>query len=147
MNKSIFFINNKNNRLRSIYFLLVLITVVIGISTRKLPQLFHPFIAVYGGDTLWALLFFIIARIIWIKKPIWVIVVITYSFCILIECSQLYQGEWIVRWRQTFAGQMLLGQGFLWSDFACYAVGVLIGCAIAYMIEKKKSKRISAAHP
>ena len=132
---------------RSIYLLLVIVTIIIGLSTRKLPHLFPSFIAVYGGDTLWALLFFLLFRIIWIKKSIWFIAVITYSFCILIECSQLYQGEWIVRLRETFPGQMLLGHGFLWSDLLCYAAGVIIGCAIAYMIEKKKSKRISAAHP
>src|SRR5436190_15059656 len=94
-------------RLRAIYFILIIVTIIIGLSTRKLPQLFSPFIAEYGGDTLWALMFFLLFRIIWIKKPIWLIAVITYSFCVFIECSQLYQGEWIVRWRQTFAGQMV----------------------------------------
>ena len=137
MNKSISFISYKNNRLRIIYFLLALITIVIGLATRKLPHLFFPFIAEYGGDTLWALLFFLLFGMIWIKKPIWLIAVITYSFCVLIECSQLYQGEWIVRWRQTFAGQMLLGQGFLWSDFLCYATGVLMGSLLAYLLEKR----------
>ncbi len=139
MNKSISIINYKKNRLRIIYLLLELLTIVVGLATRKLPHLFSPFIAEYGGDTLWALLFFLLARMIWIKKPIWFVAVITYIFCVLIECSQLYQGEWIVRWRQTFAGQMILGQGFLWSDFICYAVGVLIGCAIAYLLEKNKT--------
>jgi hypothetical protein len=147
MNKSAPYINNKSYRLRTTYFLLAIVTTIIGLSTRKMPHLFPGFVAEYGGDTLWALLFFLLARMIWINKPIWLIAIITYSFGVLIECSQLYQGEWIVRWRQTFTGQMLLGHGFLWSDLLCYSVGVFIGCAIAYMIEKKKSKRISAAHP
>jgi len=137
MNKSAPYINNKKFRLRITYFLFALLTVVIGLSTRKLPHLFPPFIAEYGGDTLWALLFFLLTRMIWIKKPIWVIAVITYSFCVLIECSQLYQDEWIIRWRQTFVGQMLLGQGFLWSDFLCYATGVLMGSLLAYLLEKR----------
>jgi hypothetical protein len=128
-------------RLRFTYLLIIIATIAIGLATRKLPHLFPSFIAEYGGDTLWALLFFLIARIILIKKTIWVSAVITYSFCVLIECSQLYQGEWIVRLRQTFAGQMILGQGFLWSDFLCYATGVLMGCVIAYFIEKPIRKQ------
>ena len=132
---------SKNYLRRGSYLLLAIITTVIGLATRKAAHLFHPFIAEYGGDTLWALLFFLLFRMIWIKKPIWIIAVITYSFCVLIECSQLYQGEWIVRWRQTFAGQMLLGSGFLWSDLLCYAIGVLMGCAIAYTIEKLKKRQ------
>jgi hypothetical protein len=54
----------------------------------------------------------------------------------MIEGLQLYQGEWIVRLRQTFAGQMLLGHGFLWSDLLCYAAGVLIGCLLDIFIQK-----------
>ena len=124
-----------SNRLRITYLLLAIVTIVIGLSTRKIPQLFPEFIAEYGGDTLWALLFFLLFKMIWIRKPIWVIAVITYSFCILIECSQLYQGEWIVRLRQTFAGQMLLGQGFLWSDLVAYSVGA----GVALFLDKKFS--------
>jgi hypothetical protein len=141
MNKTVATLVSKNYLRRGSYLFLAIITTIIGLATRKAAHLFHPFIAEYGGDTLWALLFFLFARMIWIKKPIWVIAVITYSFCVLIECSQLYQGEWIVRLRQTFAGQMLLGQGFLWSDFICYATGVLLGCAIAYAIEKLNRRK------
>ena len=122
-------------RLRFTYLLIIIATIAIGLATRKLPHLFPSFIAEYGGDTLWALLFFLLARMIWIKKPIWLVAVITYSFCVLIECSQLYEAEWIVRLRETFPGQMLLGHGFLWSDWLCYAVGVILGCVIAYLFE------------
>ncbi len=137
MNKTVSPLVSKNYLRRGSYLLLAIITTIIGLATRKAAHLFHPFIAEYGGDTLWALLFFLLARMIWLNKPIWLIAVITYSFGVLIECSQLYQGEWIVSLRETFPGQMLLGHGFLWSDLLCYAIGVLLGGAIAYLLEKK----------
>jgi Protein of unknown function (DUF2809) len=37
---------------------------------------------------------------------------------------------WIDSIRQTILGGLILGFGFLWSDFACYAVGVALGVMI-----------------
>ncbi len=126
-----------NYSLRIIYTVVALVTIPIGLATRKRPLFFHSFIAEYGGDTLWALLFFLTVRITWINKPLWVIAIITYAFCVLIEISQLYEAAWIQKWRETFLGQMILGRGFLWSDLICYAVGITFGMALAYIIEKK----------
>ncbi len=123
---------------RGIYLLLSVITVIVGLATRKLPHFFISFIAEYGGDTLWALLFFFLFRIVWINKPIWKVAAATYVFAVVIEISQLYQAVWITNWRQTFMGQMLLGNGFLWSDLVCYAVGVLLGWVIGCLLERKR---------
>jgi len=123
--------------IRIAYLALAISTTFIGLATRKAPEFFPAFIAIYGGDTLWALLIFILLRMIMLRRPIWQTAVITYCFAIVIECSQLYQSDWIIGWRQTFLGQMILGQGFLWSDFLSYATGVLIGCLLAYLVEKR----------
>lgn len=127
-----------NYSLRIIYIVVALVTIPIGLATRKRPLFFHSFIAEYGGDTLWALLFFLLFRIIYIHKRLWVVAIITYAFCVFIEISQLYEAAWFQKWRDTFLGQMILGRGFLWSDLICYAVGITFGIGPAYMIEKKK---------
>lgn len=133
----------KQPGLRIMLLLLIILTAIVGLATRKIPGAFPEFVARYGGDTLWALLFFLILRFIWPFQPLLNIALITYAFGLIIECSQLYQGEWIVRLRQTFAGRMLLGHGFLWSDLLCYAVGVLIGCLLDIFIQNalKRSKQ------
>lgn len=123
-------------KLRVSYLLMISIIIPIGLATRKIPALFPSFIAEFGGDTLWATLFFLLIRMLF---PGWNRIkttVITYSFCVLIELSQLYQAEWINEWRHTFLGRMLLGQGFLWSDLVCYAVGVALGWVIAFLFEE-----------
>jgi hypothetical protein len=38
------------------------------------------------------------------------------------------------------AGKLLLGQGFMWSDIVCYAVGVLMAWGIIYILEKRLLK-------
>jgi hypothetical protein len=41
-------------------------------------------------------------------------------------------GPWIDLIRRTMLGGLALGYGFLWSDLACYAVGVGLGVVIEY---------------
>ena len=126
---------------RIVYCILFFLTIPIGLATRKKPLWFHPLIAEFGGDILWATLFFFLFRIIFLTKQLWIIAVYTYSFALAIELSQLYHAPWINEWRKTFAGKMILGSGFLWSDLRCYFVGVLIGWLLATFIEKSTSKK------
>ncbi|MGE3172764.1 MAG: DUF2809 domain-containing protein [Planctomycetota bacterium] len=41
----------------------------------------------------------------------------------LVECSQLWQNEWLDAARATAVGRLLLGQGFQWADLLAYALG------------------------
>ena len=125
---------------RAIYFILYLIVVPIGYATRKLPQLFHPFIAEFGGDTLWAAMFVFLFRAIWSKTALWKLVLYTYLFTVAIEISQLYHAPWIDRLRSSFLGKMLLGSGFLWSDLACYLTGVVFAWLVATFVDKYSSE-------
>lgn len=44
------------HRNRLYYTLLIVLTLIVGLASRKVPDLFPPFLATYLGDTLWALL-------------------------------------------------------------------------------------------
>jgi len=125
---------------RLIYFVLYLLIVPIGYATRKLPHLFHPFIAEFGGDTLWAAMFVFLFRAIWPKPALWKIALYTYLFTVAIEISQLYHAVWIDKIRATFLGKMLLGSGFLWSDLLCYLTGVVFAWLIATFADKYSSE-------
>ena len=49
--------------------------------------------------------------------------------------SVLYHTPWIDSIRQTTLGGLILGFGFLWSDLACYAVGVGFGVVMERVIQ------------
>lgn len=127
------------NKQRLAYTLLFFITIPIGLLTRKKPNWFLPFIAKYGGDVLWAALFFFLFRWFFINKPLWKIALYTYFFAVCIEVSELYHAPWIDDIRRTFLGKMILGFGFLWSDIICYAVGVLLAWVVATFVDKLAS--------
>jgi hypothetical protein len=127
-----------NSKKSIIYVMLMAITIPIGLATRKLPQLFPAIVVKYGGDLLWAALFFFIFRLIFQKKSLLSNAIITCVFSAAIELSQLYQARWINEIRGSFFGQMVLGRGFLWSDLLCYAIGIGLAYLLSTTIEQKK---------
>jgi hypothetical protein len=64
-----------------------------------------------------------------------------YLICIAIETSQLYHADWFNKIRHTFPFGILLGYGFLWNDWVCYAVGVLIALVIAFFLKTSFLRR------
>ena len=55
---------------------------------------------------------------------------VAMAFAVAIELSQLYHAPWIDSIRRTTLGGLILGFGFLWSDLACYALGVGLGVLV-----------------
>lgn len=122
----------KRNRL--LYLILILVTLLIGLASRKYPEYFTDFLAEYLGDTLWALLVFWGFGFVFQKKSIAFIAISTLTFSFSIELSQLYQALWIENIRNTTLGALVLGHGFLWSDLICYIAGVGLGVGIEVFI-------------
>ncbi len=118
---------NQFTRNRIIYALIILIVVVLGISSRRYPDIFPVFISTYAGDTLWALMFFLLIGFIFPQMSPLKIAAITLLFSLCIELSQFYHAPWIDNIRQTQLGSLVLGHRFVWSDLVCYSVGVAIG--------------------
>ena len=81
-----------------------------GIGSRRYIHSLPEFIAVYAGDTLWALAVFLGIGLILPRVS-----------------------TWIDSIRQTTLGGLILGFGFLWSDLVCYALGVELGVLVETM--------------
>lgn len=120
-------------RNRILYLILTIITIILGLLSRKvqgLPQI----ISSYSGDALWALMVFFLFSFLFNKKSTIFILVISIIFSYRIEISQLYHAPWIDSIRATTLGGLILGFGFLWSDLICYIVGIVIGAIIDKII-------------
>jgi len=113
-----------NARRRSPYLSAFVTTIALGLYTRSPRAPLPELIATYGGDTLWA------AMVYWLlswwrpRLPMPVRAAAALCMATVVEFSQLYQAPWIVALRDNPVGALVLGQGFLWSDLVCYAVGV-----------------------
>jgi len=125
------------NRNRFLYFVLIVITVLVGLASRHINFKPDSWLKLYLGDALWALLVFLLIGFTFTRKSsMWIaIVALVFSFCI--EISQLYHALWIDYIRNTSLGGLILGFGFLWSDLLCYSAGIGFG----YVIERKFLKQ------
>ena len=109
---------------------LIALAATLGIGSRRYAHVLPRFIAAYAGDTLWALAAFLGCGVLLPRASTRTIAVLAMAFSVAIELSQLYHAPWIDSIRQTTLGGLILGFGFLWSDLACYAVGVVLGVLV-----------------
>lgn len=133
-------------RNRFLYFVFILITIGLGLASRRisiLPQWVH----LYLGDVLWALMVFWGIGFLFRRKSSSYIAGFTIIFSVLIELSQLYHATWIDDIRSTTIGGLVLGFGFLWSDIICYTIGAVAGLALEHLFYRNiNAKKINFKH-
>lgn len=113
---------------------MMLIVICLGLLSRKMNAFIPDIIDLYLGDSLWALMVYLLIGTLFKTWPIKKIALISIIFCFLIEFSQLYHANWIDMIRSTTIGGLILGYGFLWSDLAAYLIGVGLGVLIDYKL-------------
>ena len=117
----------KRNRL--LYVAFVLGIIALGLGTRRYSRHLPEVVAVYGGDTLWALMVFVGIGVIARTWPTKWVAGLSLALAYGVEISQLYHAGWIDQLRHSMIGGWVLGRGFLWRDLVCYTVGVGLGVA------------------
>jgi hypothetical protein len=114
-------------RSRLTYCTLSAALVILALASRRFGPHLPTLVAAYAGDILWALMVYVALGAVWPSASPGTLAGIALALAYLTECSQLYQAPWIRSIRDTGPGGLLLGHGFLWSDIACYTLGVVIG--------------------
>jgi hypothetical protein len=109
------------NRLH--YFIAVAATMFVGFMSRRLTT-GGDFIYDYVGDAIWAGMIYFGFRFLLPSAKITSAVIAALTFCYAIEISQLNQSEGLNELRRTTLGGLILGFGFLWSDFLMYTIGI-----------------------
>ena len=133
--------NLNRNRLK--YALLIILVIIVGLASRKLKPILPAFINANAGDTLWALMVFLIFGFLYKKSSTIKNAVKAILFSYAIEISQLYHAPWIDNIRTTTLGGLVLGFTFSFSDIVCYSIGILIGLVIEMVWYKpSNSKKI-----
>ena len=117
---------------RRIYFFMVVLTIGLGLASRKFIFVFPDSIAPYIGDTLWAMMVYFGFQFLYPNGTLIKRLLLAFIFSYLIEFSQLYQADWINQIRASTLGGLVLGYGFLIQDLVSYAIGILIGFCLDY---------------
>ena len=99
----------------------IIVLIPLGLYSRHLK-----WIPEETGDALWAMMVFCLWRIILVKQSLRLVAIISLTHSFLVEFSQILRWSWLVSFRSTFIGHMMLGQGFLWTDLLAYLIGILL---------------------
>jgi hypothetical protein len=112
------------------YMIAVLITIILGLASRKFSDLLPVFIAENAGDMLWAIMVYFGFRFLLVRKSLLTAITLSLFFSYLIEFSQLYQADWINQLRGTVFGALILGKGYLTVDLIRYAAGIILAAVL-----------------
>ncbi|MCW3053291.1 MAG: putative rane protein [Chthonomonadales bacterium] len=119
-------------RSRLLCAFLTLITIVVGLASRRfdswLPFPLHK----NTGDVLWAVMVFWIAALLFPSRSTTSLTVISALYAVGIECSKLLHFPGLVAFRATTAGHLIFGAVFSWADLLDYAIGILLAAAFDY---------------
>ena len=111
----------------SLYLALISITISTGLASRRYASYLPDIVNLGLGDALWALMIYWMLGLLFSKKNSQTIFLACIAICFLVECSQLIQTDWIIAIRKNKFGALVLGQGFLWTDFVAYTLGAIWG--------------------
>lgn len=114
------------------YALAVMVTITLGLASRKLAATLPAFVADHFGDALWAAMVYFGFCFLFVNTRPTRIALFSLLFCFIVEFSQLYQAHWINAIRQHTLGALVLGKGFLAIDLLRYTAGVIV----AYGVDK-----------
>ncbi len=116
---------------RLFYFLAIVFLIFLGLSSRKVSGIPEE-----TGDALWAMMVFCLIRLVFIRQKLSCIALASLLVSYAVEFQQMIKWPWLVEFRRTFIGHMLLGQGFLWIDLVAYTIGIVIVFLIFSRVEK-----------
>ncbi len=125
------------NNNRSSYLILIIITIVLGVLSRKIDG-----IPTFFGDVLYAVMIYFGMRFLFLNYSQRRVLLVALFFCFCIELQQLYRANWILEIRRTSIGHYVLGQGFLWSDLGFYTIGVLIAFSFDSFLFKTQNTNL-----
>lgn len=107
--------------------LLIVATIVAGLTLR-LTHLGLPFVVVkYGGSVLWALMIYWIVSSL---RPNWPLInsgLASAAVAAAVEFFKLYHAPTLDAFRLTLPGALLLGRVFSISDLLAYTLAIVAG--------------------
>ena len=122
------------HRKRTWYLLAFVVTIALGLASRRFPHLLPVALGKYPGDALWALMVFFGMGAIFNKVPSLQLGCGALAFSFGIEALKLWQTPWLVGLRHTTLGHLVFGHVFSWQNLVAYTVGVLAGLLVEALV-------------
>jgi hypothetical protein len=124
-----------------VWSVLIAAVALLGVGSRRFGGHLPGFVAAYAGDTLWGLAAFLGVGLLLPGWPTRRVAALAGLISVAVEVGQLCKAPWLESIRRTTVGGLILGFDFVWSDLACYAVGVGLGMLFERVAPHGRSAR------
>lgn len=108
----------------------MLLALALGLASRHWPGVMPAALGKYPGDALWALMVFFGWCAVRPRARTADVAGCALATSAVVEVAKLWQAPWLVAFRATTLGHLLLGQVFSLRNLVAYGVGVLVGVAL-----------------
>lgn len=123
-------------RNRLVCALLIGLTIILGLGSRKFSFLLPSWLAKNAGDILYATMAFWLVVFLFPRLSTLRAALAATLFCFGIESLKFYEAGWMVAIRHSKAGALVFGSGFHVSNLICYLIGVLLAVGIDAAIKQ-----------
>ncbi len=103
---------------------LLVLLIPVGLGTKYYHGPCERWVHGYAGDIFYPMFWYFLLRLLWKNLSPMFCAGSVLTFCVLVECSQLWTTPLLSTLRRTFPGALLLGSGFDWADIVYYVIGV-----------------------
>ena len=117
-------------RRRLVALAAMLATIALGLASRRWPDALPAVLGKYPGDALWALMVFFGWRALRPRARTRDVALLAAATSALVEGAKLWRAPWLVAFRHTTLGHLLLGHVFSWQNLVAYGVGVIVGVVL-----------------
>ena len=118
------------SRRRLVALAAMLATIALGLASRHWPDALPAILGKYPGDALWALMVFFGWRALRPRARTRDVALLAAATSALVEGAKLWRAPWLVAFRHTTLGHLLLGHVFSWQNLVAYGVGVIVGVVL-----------------
>ena len=115
---------------RAVALVAMLVTIALGLASRRWPGALPAALGKYPGDALWAMMVLFGWRALRPRARTRDVALLALATSAAVEVAKLWQAPWLAQFRHTSFGRLLLGQVFSWQNLVAYAIGVLAGAAV-----------------
>jgi hypothetical protein len=116
--------------LRHRFALALAAVVIVGLASRRFPELLPGLLRKNTGDVLWATALTLACALAMPRTVPSRIATLCISISVAVEFSKFYDPSWLHRLRWSGIGRLLFGTSFSWSNLVCYGIGIALGIAI-----------------
>lgn len=126
-------------RNRTLYALLIVVTIAAGLATRSTLFYMPPIFGKYPGDCLWAAMIFWGVGMIFPALSTTRTAGLALLICFVVETIKLLPWDWLSSIRHTTLGHLMLGRAFTWQNYIAYSVGVILASLGDALIARRRA--------